>query len=144
MLYSGTHFRFTKSMFPFVNNNLIKEVNHQIDNPKVWQNYANSMMNSSYKRQGLMKNPYDIFGLTQSGHRSKNHDLLTGSLLASVQAAKMGLPPSHGIMSMYGHYAADVLSNKMVNKMGVEGRNIFEAMLSMNSRRNNPRRRRMF
>lgn len=83
-----------------------------------------------------MKNPYDIFGLTQSGHRKYNHDMLTGMMLGSVQAMKMGLPPSHGMMSVISHYATDNLSNKMVNTLGVEGRNIFEAIMGMNARRN--------
>ena len=135
MLYSQTHRKFTKNLFPFINTGLIDRVNHQIDSPTVWQMYMNSMQNKSYKAKGLVKNPYDVFSLTQSGHRKNNHDLLTGMMVGSVQAMKMGLPPSHGMMSMISHYATDSLSNKMVRTMGVEGRNIFEALMGLSAKR---------
>lgn len=135
MLQSTTHRKFTKGLFPFINTGLVDKVNHQIDNPTMWQMYLNSMQNTRYKNNGLMKNPYDVFTLTQSGHRKYNHDLLSGGLLGMVQAIKMGLPPSHGFMSVVSHYATDNLSNKMVRTMGVEGRNIFEALMGMASRR---------
>ena len=93
------------------------------------------MQADSYKRRGLMKNPYDIFNLTGGGHRKYNHDLLTGSLLGSIQAMKMGLPPSQGMMAAFSHYATDSLSNKMVDKVGTEGRNIFEALMSMKAKK---------
>lgn len=94
------------------------------------------MQNKSYKAKGFVKNPYDVFTLTQSGHRKNNHDLLSGGLLGMVQAIKMGMPPSHGFMSVVSHYATDSLSNRMVQTMGVEGRNIFEALMGMSSKRN--------
>ena len=75
----------------------------------MWQHYMNTMQNNSYKRRGFMKNPYDIFNLTGGGHRKYNHDLLTGSLLGSIQAMKMGLPPSQGMMAAFSHYATDSL-----------------------------------
>lgn len=135
MLYSQTHRKFTKNLFPFINTGLVDKVNHQIDNPTMWQMYLNSMQNKSYKAKGLMRNPYDIFTLTQSGHRKNNHDILSGGLLGMAQAVKMGLPPSHGFMSVISHYATDSLSNNMVKTMGVEGRNIFEALMGMSSKR---------
>lgn len=127
-------------MFPFINNKLIKNTNKQIDSPTIPQMYFNSMMNNHYKTQGLRRNPFDIFSLTQSGgHRKNNHDLLTGMMLGSVEAMKMGLPPSHGMMSVIGHYATDALSNKMVSTMGVPARNMFESLMGMSYRRNNNR-----
>lgn len=141
MNYRDTHDRFTQSMFPHFNSKLIKTVNHQIDTPTMWQNYMNSMQNSRYKSQGMTKNPYDVFGIARHGHRKSNHDVLTGSLLGSVAAMKMGLPPSQGIMSAFSHYAADSFSNHLVGKMGVEGRNIFEALWSMNTDKYKQRRR---
>jgi hypothetical protein len=141
MLYPATHLKFTRGMFPWVNPKLIRSVDHQIDNPLMWQHYMNTMQNDSYKRRGLMKNPYDIFGLTGGGHRKYNHDLVMGSMLGSIQAMKMGLPPSQGMLAAFSHYATDSLSNKMVNKMGVEGRNIFEALMSMNAKKKSGYRR---
>ena len=142
ILYSQTHRKFTKSLFPFINTGLVDKVNHQIDSPTIWQHYLNVMQNDSYKRKGLMKNPYDIFNLTGGGHRKHNHDLLTGSLLGSVQAIRMGLPPSQGMMAAFSHYATDSLSNKMVNHMGVEGRNIFEAVMSLHAKKKSAYRQR--
>ena len=108
----------------------------------MWQHYMNTMQNNSYKRRGFMKNPYDIFNLTGGGHRKYNHDLLTGSLLGSIQAMKMGLPPSQGMMAAFSHYATDSLSNHMVGKLGVENRNIFEALMSKNSKKQSGYRQR--
>lgn len=99
-----------------------------------------SMQNKSYKARGI-KNPYDVFGIAQRGHRKYNHDVLTGSLLGAVEANKRGLPPSQGIMSAFGHYAADQFSNTLVDKMGVEGRNIWESLFSMMSDRYRHRHR---
>lgn len=127
-------------MFPGVNHSLISSVNKQIDNPTYWQRWMNSNQNKSYKRQGI-KNPYDVFGIANRGHRTYNHDILTGMLLSSVEANKRGLPPSQGMLSAFGHYAADNFSNMLVNKMGVEGRNIIEAMWSMQTDRYRNRRR---
>lgn len=140
MNFRQSHDRFTSMMFPGINHSLVKSVNHQIDSPRLWQQYMNSMQNKSYKAQGI-KNPYDIFGIAQRGHRKYNHDILTGMLLGSVEANKRGLPPSQGILSAFGHYAADNFSNQLVNKMGVEGRNIYEALWSMNSDKYRQRRR---
>lgn len=103
----------------------------------------NSMQNKSYKAQGI-KNPYDVFGIAQRGHRKYNHDILTGMLLGSVEANKRGLPPSMGIMSAFGHYAADSFSNVLVNKMGVEGRNIYEALWSMQTDKYRKRQQRRY
>ena len=132
MNYRKSHDRFTSMMFPGVNHSLIASVNHQIDSPTVWQNYMNSMQNASYKAQGI-KNPYDVFGIANRGHRKSNHDLLTGMILGSVEANKRGLAPSQGILSAFGHYAADNFSNQLVSKMGVQGRNIYEALWQMSS-----------
>lgn len=139
MLYGATHRRFTKNLFPFIHTGLIDNVNRHIDNPSIYEYYFNSMQNQRYKNQGLRKNPFDIFGLTQSGHRKYNHDVLTGMMLGSIQATKMGLPPSQGMMAAISHYATDSLSNRMVRTMGTEGRNIFEALMGMSYRRRNQR-----
>ena len=141
MLYPQSHMKFSRAMFPWINPKLIRNVDHSIDNPSTWEHYMNVMQNNSYKRRGLIKNPYDIFNLTGGGHRKYNHDLLTGSLLGSVHAMRMGLPPSQGMFAAFSHYATDSLSNKMVDKMGTEGRNLFEAVIGLNSRRQNTRRR---
>ena len=141
MLYPQTHIKFTRGMFPWINPRLIRNVDHQIDNPTMWQHYMNTMQMGSYKRRGLMKNPYDVFSLTGGGHRKYNHDLLTGSLLGSMQAMRMGLPPSQGMLAAFSHYATDSLSNKMVDRMGTEGRNIFEAIMSMNAKKKSGYRR---
>lgn len=135
MLYPATHLKFTRGLFPFIDPRLIKSVDHQIDNPTMWQHYLNTMQNTRYRNNGFMKNPYDIFNLTGGGHRAYNHDVLTGSLVGMVQARKMGLPPMQGIVSAFSHYATDALSNKMVQHLGVEGRNIFEAVMSMNAKK---------
>lgn len=103
----------------------------------------NTMQNTSYKNRGLLKNPYDVFGIGR-GHRTYNHDIVTGGLLGMVQARKMGLPPSHGLIAQFSHQATDALSNKMVQTMGVEGRNIFEAVMGLNAKRSFPKSSRRF
>lgn len=132
MLFPDTHLRFTSMMFPGANKKLIKEVNHQTDNPKLWQQYMSSMQQKRYKNNGFFKNPYDVFNLSQSAsHRRTNHDALSGMMVGAMAARKMGLPPSMGIMSSFGHQIADQYSNLLVSKLGVEGRNIFEALWAM-------------
>ena len=88
----------------------------------------NKMVNSRYRQYG-QKNPMDTFNLMRGGHRSRNHDMLTGMMTAYGAA---GTP---GIYAMMGHFMADSFSNILLEK-GPEFRNLFEALfLSANRNR---------
>src|SRR5690349_1190454 len=101
MHFPETHRHFTKSLFNWLPTNTIDRVNSTIDNPSIWQLGMNRMVHDQYKNQGYKQNPFDVFGLANQGHRTKNHDMLTG-LISSYATA--GTP---GIYAMMGHYMAD-------------------------------------
>lgn len=138
-----THEKFAASLFRSagipVNVNLIKNVNHAIDNDTIMGIALSNFVNKRNKLNGgsMLKNPYDMFGLVAGGgHRSRGHDMLSGLLMAAMNARAMRVPASHAMMATMAHYASDSMSNRMVNKMGVEGRNIFEAMFNYQTRKN--------
>lgn len=108
---------------------LITSVNDRVDNPTIADMYMNRTIKSQNKRSGFMKNPYDFFSLTSQGHRTYNHDLLSGMFMGAVQAQKMGLPMSYGMNAAVAHQMEDYFSNKLVNSMGTTGRNVMEALM---------------
>ena len=80
-------------------------------------------------RRGATIAPYDLFGIVSGGgHRSKNHDLRSGLFISAVNARAMGVPPRHAMLAAYAHYAADAMSNRMVSKVGTEGRDLFQSL----------------
>ena len=137
---TDTHEKFTRSMFnglgiPWNRGSSImsKQINHDIDNSSPFLNAFNKMQKDRYNNSMSYshKNPFDFFNLTgRGGHRSVNHDILSGSLIAAMRARAMGMPFKDGLMMSYSHYAADNVSNHLVKSMGVEGKNIFEAVYS--------------
>ena len=142
---TDTHEKFTAAFFKNaglpVNMKLIKNVNYTIDNSPAWTQAMGNFFNKRQKLMGqdnrFQKNPYDIFNLVQGGgHRSRNHDMLSGMFISAMNARAMGVPASHAMLATYSHYAADHMSNQMVNKMGTEGRNMFEALYSWQTRKN--------
>ena len=48
----------------------------------------------------------------------------------------MGVPPRHAILAAYAHYAGDAMSNRMVAKMGTEGRDLFQSLYNWRTRKN--------
>lgn len=120
----------------------IAKINHDIDNPNIWQMQLNRMQNQRYKNNNLMiQNPYDLFGLTRGGgHRTYNHDMLTGTIIGAMNARAMGIPFSTGLLTAYSHYAADNFSNHLVKSMGVDGKNVFNALMNWNLRKMQQRR----
>lgn len=118
---------------------LIDNVNYSIDNPTAWGVAMNQFMDRRNKLQGykpFQKTPYDLFGIVSGGHRSRNHDMMSGLFLAAMNARAMHMPASQAMMATMAHYAADGMSNKMVTKMGVEGRNLWQALYNWQTRRN--------
>lgn len=144
---TDNHERFTKSMFaglgiPWNRQTelMSKRINHNIDNSNPFLNAFNKMQNQRYKNNDYMtyghKNPFDFFNLTgRGGHRSVNHDILSGSLIAAMNARAVGLPFNQGLMMAYSHYAADNIANHMVKSMGVEGKNLWESLYSWTTRK---------
>jgi hypothetical protein len=123
-----------------INRKLIESVNHSIDNDSIMGLALSSYMgkrNKLNQYHGLTKNPYDLFGIVNGGgHRSKNHDMLSGLFLAAMNARAMKVPASHAMLATMAHFASDSMSNRMVSKMGVEGRNMWEALFNFQTRRN--------
>lgn len=119
----------TRQMFPHIPMGLITSVNERVDNPTIADIYMNRTITQNNKKRGLVKNPYDVFALTSQGHRSRNHDLLSGMFTGAVQAQKMGLPMSYGMNAAVAHQMEDYFSNKLVNSMGTTGRNVMEALM---------------
>lgn len=108
---------------------LITSVNDRVDNPTVADMYMNRTIKQNNKRQGFVKNPYDFFSLTSQGHRTNNHDVLSGMFMGAVQAQKMGLPMWMGMNAAIAHQVEDHFSNKLVSSMGVPARNVMEALM---------------
>lgn len=134
----STHNYFTSSMFPMMSPDLINKVNHRIDNVPLWANYFNSMQSRTLKNQGFInqKNPYDIFKLTShGGHRKFGHDMLSAMLIGAAEARKNGMKQTDGMLASYAHLATDNFSNHLIKSMGIEGKNLFEALFSYNTRR---------
>ena len=117
----------TRSFFPHLNTNTIDRVNHYIDNPTMASMAMNRAVNSQYRQYG-MKNPMDVFNLARGGHRSRNHDLMTGMITAYSAAG------TNGIYAMMGHFMADSFSNMLLERFGSDSRNIFESLYLMNNR----------
>ena len=116
----------------------MKRVNHDIDNSSPFLNAFNKMQNQKYNNSMTYggKNPFDFMGLTgKGGHRVYNHDLLSGSLIAAMNARAMGMPFKDGMMMAYSHFAADSLANRLVKNMGVDQKNMFEALFSWVNRK---------
>ena len=143
---TANHEKFTRSMFsglgiPWNKQSelMMKKVNHDIDNSSPFLNAFNKMQNQKYKNDYMTygkKNPYDFMGLTGGGgHRTYNHDLLTGSLIAAMNARAMGMPFKDGMMMAYSHFAADNMANHLVKQMGVDGKNVFESLFAWNTRK---------
>ena len=123
-----THYLMSKSFFPFLSARDIYKTNYAIDNASIPSIAMNRMVNSRYKQYG-QRSPFDTFNLARGGHRSRNHDMLTGMMTAYGAA---GTP---GIYAMMGHFMADSFSNILLDK-GPEFRNLWEALyLSANRNR---------
>ena len=143
---TDTHRKFAASLFKnmgFPINRqamkLIDNVNYSIDNPTTWGLAMSQFMdrrNKLNQYQSFTKNPYDLFGIVSGGHRSRNHDMMSGLFISAMNARAMRMPASQAMMATMAHYAADSMSNKMVTKMGTEGRNLFEALYNFQTRRN--------
>jgi len=87
----------------------------------------NRAINNQYRQYG-QKSPMDVFNLARGGHRSKNHDLMTGMITAYSTAG------TNGIYAMMGHFMADSFSNMLLDRFGADSRNIFESLYLMNNR----------
>ena len=122
-----THYLMTKSFFPNLPARDIYRTNHAIDNASLTSMAMNRAVNGRYKQYG-QKNPMDIFNLARGGHRSRNHDLMTGMITAYSAAG------TNGIYAMMGHFMADSFSNMLLERFGADSRNIFESMYLMNNR----------
>ena len=122
-----------------VNMKLIRSVNHDIDNGPAYVMAMSQFMNRRNKLMGtnkFNKNPWDLFGIASGGHRETGHDALTGMFIAAQNARSLGMPASRGMLPVFAHLAADNLSNRMANRMGTEGRNLFQALYNWQTRRN--------
>lgn len=143
-----THEKFAANLFKSagipVNMKMIKNANHMIDNDTIYGLALSGYLGRKQKMNqyhGLTNNPYDLFGLSYGGgHRSKNHDMLSALFLSAMNARAMKVPASHMMMASMAHLAADSMSNRMVSKMGVEGRNMFQALYNYQTRRNQNKR----
>lgn len=127
-----THNNITNAFFPYLNNKLVNNVNHTIDNVPIWARSLSTFQKRDNKVKGFIQNPYDIFNLTKQGHRKYGHDMMSAMLLGGMQARKMGLPHTQGMLAAYSHLATDNFSNHLIKVMGTPGRNMWEALYSYN------------
>ncbi len=116
-----------------------KRINHDIDNSNPFLNAFGKMQKQRYNNNLMTyghKNPFDFFNLgAGGGHRSVNHDILSGSLIAAMNARAAGMPFRDGLMMAFSHYSADNISNHLVKSMGVEGRGLFESLYAWTTRK---------
>lgn len=105
---------------------MIDEVNSIIDNPSQQAGLFSKALERRVPdpKTGEMKivNPFDIYGLGQrSQHRRTNHDPLSASVMGFKAYGLRG-----SILSNL-HTMMDVVSDKMKDKTGVVGRDLWEA-----------------
>lgn len=129
MIWRRSHDQLSKNWFPDIPMSLITNVNKRVDNPTPADIFMNNTLKNQWKSKGLVKNPYDLFQLTTQGHRSRNHDFMSGMFMGAVQAQKQGLPQSFGIRAAIAHQMQDYVSNALVRRFGPEGRNVIEALM---------------
>lgn len=141
----ATHNMIARAMFPNIDPAVIDATNEKIDSVPTWVQAFSTFNNRRLKNQGYQKdskndkfvrNPYDVFNLGRQGHRARGHDLLTATLLGAAEARKRGLSPVQGMLSSYAHLAADSYSNFLVDRFGVEGRNVYESLYMWTKRKN--------
>lgn len=135
MIGRGSHDLMTKSMFPWMEENHIHQINTIIDNPTPQQKRAHDMI----RKSGMGFNPIEQnFGLwTKKGnHRQYNHNLFAGAQIM----AQYGIP---GYQVFLAHMTQDLMSDMMRDTFGYHGRNLIEAgmMYNMNGARNVYKRR---
>lgn len=95
--------------------------NAAIDNPTRAQRY------SYRKLLGTNDLPHQVEGLLgvdTRGHRSMNHDIVSGFLAASE------ISPKYAAEILIAHALMDKLSDQMRNAMGSHNRDLFQALLN--------------
>ena len=117
MRSNKTHGRMTKDMFPFLNDDMVERVNHEIDNPTSWQ-LAFANMQRSITNEPLLKFP----GLSTYGHRQVNHDPISAALVGYMNGG------TQGAMAAYAHMIQDTFSDMLVRQYGAAGRDLWESM----------------
>lgn len=93
----------------------IMRVNARLDNATM----MDKTMNALFGRETS-----DFFGLTKHGHRAYNHNLASALMVANIVSQK------YGSRIAVSHLMQDTLSNMLVDKYGVEGRDLFEAVFN--------------
>ena len=128
-----THLNLTRMMYPHIPLKDIMQVNSRLDNAK--------MMDKTMRAVFGGKETTDFFGLTGHGHRKYNHDMGSALLAANLVSKQ------YGAKIAIGHLMQDTFSNMLVDKYGVEGRDLFEAVFNYsvaNKRRTGRKRKTMY
>lgn len=102
---------------PWLNPRMVEMVNHKIDNPDPWASFMQDALNRQFGR-----NTFDVPGLNKMGHRQVNHDLLS----AALQGWSVAGPD--GVRVAWHHVMQDTFSDMLVRSLGVEGRDLWEAL----------------
>lgn len=135
MIGRGSHDLMTKSLFPWMEENMIHTINTIIDNPSTQQKKAHDMM----RKSSMGFNPIEQnFGLwTKKGnHRQYNHNIWAGAQIAAQYGTQ-------GYQAFLAHMTQDLMSDMMRDTFGYHGRNLIEAgiMYNMHGAKNINKRR---
>lgn len=124
MIGRGSHDALTKSMFPWMEENFIHQINTIIDNPTTQQKKAHDMMRAN----SIGFNPVEQnFGLwsKKGNHRQYNHNMWTGAQIAAQYGTQ-------GWQAFLAHMVQDLQSDMLRDTLGYHGRNLVEAGMMYN------------
>ena len=127
-----SHLNMTKMMYPYIPTSDIMKVNARLDNAKM----LDKTMKSVFGKENS-----DYFGLTGHGHRKYNHDVGSALLVANLVSKQ------YGSKIAISHLMQDTFSNMLVDKYGVEGRDLMEAVFNFtisNKRRSTRKKKLMY
>lgn len=116
---SRTHLNLSKMMFPYIPNKAILDVNRRLDNSKMMDKTLGAIFGGKKGRETT-----DFFGLTKHGHRKYNHDVGSALLVANL------VNNQYGSKIAIAHLMQDQFSNLLIDKYGVEGRDLLEAVFN--------------
>jgi hypothetical protein len=120
-MQTRTHLTWNKKMFPNIPYKILRQINHDIDNPTQAQKKLSTMWS---KGSGPMYyNPYDLLNLgRRSPHRRWNHDF---RMLMMIGYQLHGF---NGVKVAISHAVADHISDKMRQSVGRKNRDLFELL----------------
>lgn len=124
MIGRGSHDAMTHSLFPWMEKNMIHQINTIIDNPTPQQKKAHDMI----RKSGMGFNPIEQnFGLwsRKNNHRQYNHNIWAGAQIAAQYGTQ-------GYQAFLAHMTQDLMSDMMRDTFGYHGRNLIEAGIMYN------------